>query len=45
MARISSESCTPRNGKKNTSIGNSRRTKPKNKSKRRSFKKSRGQGS
>lgn len=33
------------NGKKCTSIGKSRRTKPKNKNKRRSFKKSRGQGS
>ena len=31
--------------KKRTSIGGSRRTKPKNKHKRRNYKKSRGQGS
>jgi hypothetical protein len=33
------------NGKKVTSIGGSKRTRPKNKNKRRNFKKSRGQGS
>lgn len=32
------------NGKKRTSIGNSKRSRPKNKHKRRSWKRSRGQG-
>ena len=47
MARIkySEENSFKGNGKKRTSIGNSPRSRPKNKHKRKNWKKSRGQGS
>jgi len=45
MARkASGESTHIGNGKKRTSIGNSKRSKPKNKHKRKNWKKYRGQG-
>jgi hypothetical protein len=43
--KMRNEQHVVRNGKKCTSIGGSVRTKPKNKAKRKSFKKSKGQGS
>ena len=43
--RVKGEGISIRSTKKVTSIGQSRRSRPKNKNKRRNFKRSRGQGS